>query len=439
MRRRRERGAVFVVTLAILTVLVAIVASVAATEQIAIKQQANRNDMAKARAIAEAGIQRAVEVLSDEGASGTTTNTTGNSSAGSNSDLPGATTLNDDWASLGTTGNDRFVMKYGSFRMQILDAASRINLNTAALAQLQNLPLLQEQIDSLLDWRSAGETARSDGAKDAYYNGLTNPYDASLVNFSTVSELLDVRYFTPADLWDTPVNQPLNGVALQDFPDGRTPTLAEMLTVDSSSPSVNTQGTAKTALSRVNLQTLSRGPFAAIAQRLYNARTSTTWAALIRSVPTISSGQLQNLLNNYYLGSSTQAGKINVNTANATVLQTISGISQDEAQTIVTNQTTGYTSLGSIMTIPGLTTVRAASAVVDQLCVNSSAFIVRVIGKSGSATVPLEAVLSVTPGASGQYATVKVVRIEDQEFSDMTGRWGWQTDSQNDVQIEAGS
>lgn len=436
---RRESGSVFVVTLAILTVLVAVVASIAATEQIAVKQQVYRADAANARMMAMAGVQRAIEVLSDESASGNTTNTQSSAAAGSNADLPGATTLQDDWATLGTAGNDRFVMKNGTFRMQIIDAASRVNLNTATSGQLQNLPLLQEQIDAITDWRSAGETALPDGAKDAYYNGLENPYDASLQSFSTVSELMDVRYFTPADLYDPPVNQPLGGNVLPDFPDGRTPTLAEMLTVDSTSAPVTTQGQAKTALSRVSLQTLARGGFGRLAQLIYNQRGASTWAALLRAVPGLSNGQLQNLLNNYYVGSSTQAGKINVNTANATVLQTIPGITQDEAQTIVNQQTTGLTSLGSILTIPGLTTARSVSTVIDQLCINSTTFIVRVIGTSGAASVPLEAILNVTPAASGQNATVQITRIEEQPFNDMTGRWGWQSETTNDVDLEAGS
>jgi len=435
----RERGSVFVVTLAILTALVAIVASVAATEQVALKEQGYRSDMIQARLMANAGIQRAVEVLSDESASGNTTTTQGSGSSGSNANLPGATTLQDDWATLGTTGNDRFVLKNGSFRLQILDAASRVNLNTATAQQLQALPLLQEQIDALTDWRTAGETAKPDGAKDAYYNGLQNPYDASLTNFSTVSELLDVRYFTPADLYDPPVNQPLGGVTLQDFADGRTATLGEILTVDSNSPAVTQQGSNKTALSGASLQTLTRAGYGPIAQTLFNARRDTTWAQIIRSVPGITTGQLRNLLNNYYVGTSTQAGKINVNTASATVLQTIPGITQDEAQTIVNQQSTGYTSLGSVLTIPGLTTVRSVTNTIDQLAVNSNVFIVRVIGKVGNAVVPLEAVLSVTVAPSGQNETVKILRIEDQPFNDMTGRWGWQTDTNNDVDLEAGS
>jgi general secretion pathway protein K len=420
--------------------LVAIVASVAASERVALDQQIYHQQMLRARLAAEAGIQRAVEVLSDEGASGTTTSTTSSATSGSNANLPGATTLLDDWAALGSTGSDNFKLKDSSFRMQIIDACTRVNLNTAAQSQFQYLPLSQEQIDAILDWRSTGETPRADGAKDSYYNSLPNPYDASLQNFSTVSELLDVRYFTPADLYDPPQNDPLAGQQLQDFTDGRTPTLAEMLTVDSRSPAVNQQGTAKTALSSVSLQALRRSPqFSPIATALYAARTQTTWAAVIGRVPTMTTGQLRSLLNTYYVGSSTQAGKINVNTASATVLETVPGITSAIASNLVNQQTTGTTQLGNVLNISGLTSVRSVRTIIDNLSVNSGTFIVRVIGSAGKATVPLEAILNVTAGTSGQYSTVKIVRIEEQPFNDMTGRWGWQSQTNNDIELEASS
>jgi general secretion pathway protein K len=437
----RQRGAVFVVTLAILTILVATVASIAASEELAVKEQINATDQVNAQVAANAGIQRAIEVLCDESASGVTSSGAGGlGNQGSNVNQVGVTTLQDDWATLGTTGNDRFTLKNASFRLQILDACSRVNLNTATQQQLQTLPLTQQQIDSILDWRSAGETARADGAKDAVYNSLQNPYDAALQNFSTVDELLDVQPFVPADLYDTPTTQPLGGTALPDFADGRTPTLAELLTVDSSSNAVNAQGRTLQAFSNVSLQTLAGMGFnRAGAQALFNARRDTTWAQIVRTAPFISTAQFRNLLNNYYLGSSTQAGKINVNTASQAVLQTVPGITSDEATSIVNQQSAGITSMGNLLNLQGLTSVRTAAPIVDLLTVHSNVFLVRVIGTAGQAQVPLEAVVSVTTPTNGQSATARILNIETPPFNDMTGRWGWQTQTTNDVPLEAGS
>jgi type II secretory pathway component PulK len=175
------------------------------------------------------------------------------------------------------------------------------------------------------------------------------------------------------------------------------------------------------------------------AQALFNARRDTTWAQIVRTAPFISTAQFRNLLNNYYLGSSTQAGKINVNTASQAVLQTVPGITSDEATSIVNQQSAGITSMGNLLNLQGLTSVRTAAPIVDLLTVHSNVFLVRVIGTAGQAQVPLEAVVSVTTPTNGQSATARILNIETPPFNDMTGRWGWQTQTTNDVPLEAGS
>jgi type II secretory pathway component PulK len=442
---RREKGAVFVVTLAILAGVTAIVASVAVSERFAAKAEIHSLEEQRARIVAEAGVQRAIETLCDESSSGTTTTSNAGSTLGSTSNLLGATTLQDDWATLGTTGTDRFIMKSGTFRVQILDASSRLNVNIITQAFSTTLPLQTDQEDALLDWISTGETARADGAKDAYYNGLTNPYDASLQPMSTPSEIFDVRYFGPADFYDPPTNQAASN-PLPDFPDGRTPTLAELLTTDSVSGMVNQSGTALRAMSTVrgtdlinfglrNLNAAQQN------QDLASIRTQTTWAGLIRAFPALTTANLRNLLNTFYVGTTaTPTGKINPNTATAAALQLIPNLTSSEAQSIVNQQTTGITSMGNLLTIPGLTTVNAARGLLDYLAIKSETFIVRVIGTVGSTDVPLEAIVSVTPPAAGATsATAQIIRMEEQPFHDMTGRWGWQATTQNDIQLESGT
>ncbi len=445
-RTRRERGAVFVVTLAVLAGITAIVASIAVSERFAAKAEVHSLEEARARIIAEAGIQRAVETLCDESSSGTTTTSTaGGGISGSAANLAGATTLQDDWAVLGTTGSDRFTMKDGSFRLQILDASSRLNVNTITQAYANTLPLTTEQEDALLDWISAGETARADGAKDAYYNGLTNPYDASLQPMATPTELFDVRYFGPADYYDPPTNATASN-PIPNFPDGRTPTLAELLTTDSVSHMVNQSGTALRALSTVNngdLRLFGVGNLPPQQQGavLANIRRQTTWAALLRAMPGITTANLRQLLNTFYVGTTANpTGRVNPNTASQAVLQLIPNLTSSEAQSIVNQQTTGITSMGNLLTIPGMTTVNSVRGFLDYFAIKSQTFIVRVIGTVGSTDVPLEAIVTVTPPAAGATsATAQVTRMEEQPFHDMTGRWGWQSTTNNDIEMEAGS
>jgi type II secretory pathway component PulK len=428
IRRRSERGAIFVITLAILTTLVAIVASVAISENVALQQEDNRVQHAKALAAAKAGIQQAIETISDEGTNGSTTSTTSTSVTGASVDLPSASQLTDDWATIGTTGNDRFIVGDCSFRLQIVDACSKINLNTVTATQLQNMPLDQEHMDALTDWRSTGQNALPDGAKDAYYNGLQNPYQTAVEPFATVDELLDVRYFTPADVFDPPTDETSN--PLPDFADGRTPVLYELFTADSIGGAYNTQGTALPALSSATLATLTRAGLGTAAQTIFTARASATWAALLRTVR-LTGAQLTALLTNFTIGSET--GRININTAPAAVLQTIPNLTSDIAQSIVNQQQTGFPNMGSLLTVSGLTTATSVQNFLDYFTVKSQTFLVRVVGTCGTAQVPLQATLSVTTAATG--STVTIQSMDEQPFNDMTGRWGWQATTNNDIQL----
>jgi hypothetical protein len=155
----------------------------------------------------------------------------------------------------------------------------------------------------------------------------------------------------------------------------------------------------------------------------------------------MTSTMLRNLLNTYYVGTTaTPSGKINPNTATAAALQLIPNLNSSEAQQIVNQQTTGITTMGNLLTIPGMTTVNSARGLIDYFAVKSETFIVRVIGTVGSTNVPLEAIVKITPAAStATSATAQVLRVEDQPFHDMTGRWGWQSTTSNDVTLESGS
>jgi type II secretory pathway component PulK len=96
----------------------------------------------------------------------------------------------------------------GTVRYGITDECARLDLNQATETQLRLLfqnVLPQDQdhevdidvlVDSLLDWRESGTTARSKGAKDQYYQALTPPYRCKSGPFSTVEELLLVQGFT---------------------------------------------------------------------------------------------------------------------------------------------------------------------------------------------------------------------------------------------------
>jgi len=99
--------------------------------------------------------------------------------------------------------DDPTTVRYG-----LTDQCSKLDLNLATESQLRRLfeAVIPEDanydvdldvlIDSLLDWREPGDTARPSGAKDAFYQALKPPYSAKKGPFSTVEELLLVQGFT---------------------------------------------------------------------------------------------------------------------------------------------------------------------------------------------------------------------------------------------------
>src|SRR5262245_48907762 len=134
-----------VLTLLVLTGLVAILVGAAASQRMAFKAGLNRMEERRAALTAEAACQYVIATLATQSKT--------------------AITTSDPWITLGTDGDEQFTFGNESFRIQIVDAASRINLNTVNQAQLRQMNFTDEQIDSLLDWRSGGQNARTNGAK----------------------------------------------------------------------------------------------------------------------------------------------------------------------------------------------------------------------------------------------------------------------------------
>ncbi|MBL8878242.1 MAG: general secretion pathway protein GspK [Phycisphaerales bacterium] len=121
-----------------------------------------------------------------------------------------------------------------SIRYGVTPESSKLNLNTATDAQLQQLllPLLtgleiengQELINALLDWRDEDDDAREGGAESEYYNTLKPPYRAKNGPFDTIDELLLIKGFNAIVLYGEDVNG--NGLldANEDDGDATEPT-----------------------------------------------------------------------------------------------------------------------------------------------------------------------------------------------------------------------
>ncbi len=404
----RRRGAIFVLTLVVLTGLVVLVTGIAASRSLEVKAQETRMHKRRAQLMAEAGIQRALSELETQS--------------------PTATNLQDPWAILGTKGDDKFIVGNDSFRLEILDACSLININSAPEAQLLRLPLTQEQIDSLLDWRTAGQEPRAEGAKDSYYNGLLNPYNTKLGALDSVDELLLVRGFTPQALYQrsetvTTNQQPL----VQGGPEVQ-PILADILTTYSVSQDAATDG-AKVNVNTANQQQLQQlGLNQNQAQSVIGGRPYTSINRLFQILNPDRNTQTLILDRMTTGGAAVQQGRVNINTASEATLNSLPGFTADVTANLLSLQATGFTRASDILNVPGITSEMLAQ-MADRISINSQVFLVRVIGTAGTTSVSLVGIAVLENNG------VRLMNARETVFPDMRERWGWAEETQNEITL----
>lgn len=107
-------------------------------------------------------------------------------------------------------------------RFGLTDEASKLNINTASEDQLSRLgPLVGAPalVAALLDWREDSDEPRPDGAKDSYYLRLDHPYRCKNAPLDTIEELLLVRGFTSSVVFGEDMNR--NGRLDPNEDDGR--------------------------------------------------------------------------------------------------------------------------------------------------------------------------------------------------------------------------
>jgi type II secretory pathway component PulK len=409
---KTRRGVVFILTLLALVAVITSVSLYAANQNDVVRAAIQRNEKRRAKIAAEAGLQRALTELQAV------------------LDAPQSpVTLEDEWAILGNSGADNFIIGNESFRMQIVDNASLVDLNTAPQEVLVNLNFTQEQIDSLLDWRESGTTPRAEGAKDDYYNGLSKPYNARLGRLQSVLEVLDIKGFTPDSVFNVQnsSSSSTTNVSLE-VP------IYDLVTIDSYSNNNNPEGDGRVNINQiqVNAQQLAQRAQIPIPQATQiisarDARPGQTFTSLsqVTTIGGIANNQavLRSILDRVTItGTERIEGRVNVNTASVEVLASIPNIPQDIAQAIVDQRPSGgYATLSALLSVNSQSTFVGAAA--DSLTTNSQSFNVRILGKVGTATYALVALITIENGA------LRIVRIEKPPFPDMPTRWNWSEQS----------
>jgi type II secretory pathway component PulK len=179
----------------------------------------------------------------------------------------------------------------------LVDECGKLDINSANYDQLMHLPGMTDALAaSIVNWRSP-DASQASGAGDSYYASLPQPYQRKADNFETVEELLLVGNMTPQILYG----------------DGSAPPLGTSSNVMGNDFGIGAIGDAQ----------LSRGLFDLLTCYSFaQAATTTTQQTRRGTVETV---QITN-----------QHGRVNVNTAPASVLYCLDGsMSQDDVNKLI--------------------------------------------------------------------------------------------------------
>lgn len=285
----------------------------------------------------------------------------------------------------------------------LVDEASKLNINTASAAMLQNLPnMTQSLAQAIVAWRSSGTSGSSSSTSAA--STMSSNGTAKGGRFESIYELALVVQSTgddPSILYgnDANLNHVLDGSESQGAAQ-YTPGIYNYVTVFSREPNI----IASSGSSRVNITTGSYAvntgsttdtnnnlgdssrpatpPLATLLNNvLGNNRAQEVQANIASSTPRGGNSQVRSVLEFYVRGKLTAAeldqltpyltmstgayktGLINVNTASATVLACVPGITPAMASQIVSarqTQATPYTNLSFLAPILGNTAAAQA-------------------------------------------------------------------------------
>jgi type II secretory pathway component PulK len=181
-----RKGLVLVAVLWVVVVLMAIVAVLGRKSRLDMKVCLARTEGVRCKWACRAGIEKAIGVL--------------------NEDTRESDSLTDLWSDNEEDFND-IPLQRCFFTVQVIDEASKLNINTVTKGQLLELPEMVEEVaDSIIDWRDNDDTPSEGGAEAGYYENLQFGYMTRNGPFRTIRELLLVKDVTEQLLYGEDTN-----------------------------------------------------------------------------------------------------------------------------------------------------------------------------------------------------------------------------------------
>ncbi len=343
----RRNGSALVMALMVLTVIVGLVAALAPLVRVDVRAAGQEADAQRALYLARGGVNLALAALEQD-----------------KQQTPNVVGLDQDWATLGAQGQNAYPLGQGQFRLEVIDASSRLDLNQVDPATLSNLPGIDPTtVAEILAWRSPSGANNSSSGSSEDYESLPRPYRLKAAPFDSVDELLLVQGVTPLLLYG-----PQDGTVVQN----QAPWV-DLLSVDTSSPNTDSAGRPRLTLNTASAQQLAQlGLMPPQVQAIVQGRPYTSLARLL-AVPGLSQPVVRRLVDRVTLAPGAQLmGKLNVNTAPLPVLETLPGVTSDIANQIVQRMEVG---------------LPAFQALVDRVTTKSSVFLVRARGELPNGTV----------------------------------------------------
>lgn len=186
---KKKKGIVIIAVLWMAIVLTVMAAVLGRKSRLDMKVCLARMEGVRCKWATRAGIEKAMAVLKEDDAT--------------------SDSLLDLWSDNDEDFND-VPLERCWFSVQVIDEASKLNINTATKEQLMGLPNMVEEIaDAIIDWRDTDDTASGAGVESGYYESLPYGYMARNGPFRTIRELLLVKDVTDELFYGEDTN--LNG------------------------------------------------------------------------------------------------------------------------------------------------------------------------------------------------------------------------------------
>lgn len=284
----------------------------------------------------------------------------------------------------------------------IVDEASKVNLNTAALATLTKLPGITDELAaSIVDWHDSDEDVTPNGAESQYYLLLRDPYQCKNAPLETVEELFLVKGAAQDIIFGEDTNR--NGVLdpneddanATDPPDNRDGQLDRGLfpfvTVYSVERNTSSDGQRRVSVNDPQSQALSD----LLRKDLSAGRAAIVLALVPRSRP------FRNVLDFYFRTGLTldefrgiadrltaapeavRRGLVNVNTAPAQVLACLPGLGESEVAALLAKRSEPGADLTSIAWVTQALRPEAATAIGGLITTRSYRFSADIVSVAG--------------------------------------------------------